>query len=46
VAVRKHVASSEDAWERAVEATAAGTGSLFDPWVQAAPALLEFIDER
>jgi 2-hydroxy-6-oxonona-2,4-dienedioate hydrolase len=35
----------EDAWERAVEATAAGTGSLFDPWVQAAPVLLDFIDE-
>jgi len=32
-------------WERAVEATEAGTGSLFDPWVKAAPALLEFIDE-
>jgi 2-hydroxy-6-oxonona-2,4-dienedioate hydrolase len=35
----------EDAWERAVEATMAGTGSLFDPWVQAAPVLLDFIDE-
>ena len=35
----------EDAWERAVEATEAGTGSLFDPWVKAAPALLDFIDE-
>jgi pimeloyl-ACP methyl ester carboxylesterase len=35
----------EDAWERAVDATAAGTGSLFDPWVQAAPVLLDFIDE-
>lgn len=35
----------EDAWERAVEKTAAGEGSLFDPWVLAAPALLEFIDE-
>jgi pimeloyl-ACP methyl ester carboxylesterase len=36
----------EDAWERAVEATNAGTGSLFDPWVQAAPVLLDFIDQR
>jgi 2-hydroxy-6-oxonona-2,4-dienedioate hydrolase len=35
----------EDAWERASEATAAGTGHLFDPWVLAAPTLLEFIDE-
>jgi pimeloyl-ACP methyl ester carboxylesterase len=35
----------EDAWERAVEATEAGAGSLFDPWVLAAPMLLEFIDE-
>jgi pimeloyl-ACP methyl ester carboxylesterase len=35
----------EDAWERAVEATNEGRGSLFDPWVLAAPALLEFIDE-
>jgi 2-hydroxy-6-oxonona-2,4-dienedioate hydrolase len=35
----------EDAWERAAEASAAGTGNLFDPWVQAAPVLLEFIDE-
>jgi 2-hydroxy-6-oxonona-2,4-dienedioate hydrolase len=35
----------EDAWERAVEATEAGTGSLFDPWVKAASALLAFIDE-
>ena len=35
----------EDAWERAVEATEAGTGSLFDPWVKAAPVLLDFIDE-
>lgn len=35
----------EDAWERAGEATGAGTGSLFDFWVQGAPALLEFIDE-
>ena len=31
--------------ERAVEATNEGRGSLFDPWVLAAPTLLEFIDE-
>jgi len=35
----------EDAWEQAVAATSAGTGHLFDPWVKAAPAILEFIDE-
>ncbi|MET7402066.1 hypothetical protein ABZS66_52145, partial [Dactylosporangium sp. NPDC005572] len=35
----------EDAWEQAVRATTEGRGSLFDPWVQAVPALLEFIDE-
>jgi hypothetical protein len=35
----------EDAWERASEAHAAGTGDLFGPWVQAAPAILEFIDK-
>jgi pimeloyl-ACP methyl ester carboxylesterase len=35
----------EDAWERAVEATNEGRGSLFDPWVLAAPELLAFIDE-
>jgi len=35
----------EDAWEQAAAATAAGKGSLFDPWVQAAPLLLSFFDE-
>lgn len=35
----------EDAWERASEAREAGTGNIFDPWVQAAPVLLEFFDE-
>jgi len=35
----------EDAWERASEKAAAGQGSVFDPWVQAAPVLLDFIDE-
>jgi 2-hydroxy-6-oxonona-2,4-dienedioate hydrolase len=35
----------EDAWERAQEARDRGEGSIFDPWVQAAPLLLGFIDE-
>jgi 2-hydroxy-6-oxonona-2,4-dienedioate hydrolase len=35
----------EDAWEQASRATVEGRGSLFDPWVQAAPVLLEFFDE-
>jgi 2-hydroxy-6-oxonona-2,4-dienedioate hydrolase len=33
----------EDAWEQAAKNSAAGTGALFDPWVDAAPALLDFI---
>ncbi len=35
----------EDAWEQAVKATAAGTGSLFDPWQLGAPAMLDFLAE-
>lgn len=35
----------EDAWERAQEARDEGRGSIFDPWVKAAPVLLDFIDE-
>lgn len=35
----------EDAWERALEASFAGTGNLFDPWVLAAPVLLDFFKE-
>jgi 2-hydroxy-6-oxonona-2,4-dienedioate hydrolase len=35
----------EDAWERAGEAWASGTGALFGPWVQAAPLLLDFMNE-
>ncbi len=35
----------EDAWERAVEAAAAGKGTVFAPWVQAAPILLDFMNE-
>jgi 2-hydroxy-6-oxonona-2,4-dienedioate hydrolase len=33
----------EDAWERAVAASARGTGNIFDPWVQAAPVILDFV---
>jgi hypothetical protein len=33
----------EDAWRHAGAATARGEGSLLDPWVQAAPALLAFM---
>jgi pimeloyl-ACP methyl ester carboxylesterase len=36
----------EDAWEVNSAANAAGTGHRFAPWVQAAPLLLEFINER
>ena len=32
----------EDAWERSTAAQANGTGNRFDPWIQAAPLLLEF----
>ena len=35
----------EDAWEQAGAAWAAGTGALFGPWVQAAPVLLDFMNE-
>ena len=35
----------EDAWERASEARAAGTGDLFGFWPLGAPALLDFINE-
>jgi hypothetical protein len=33
---------AEDAWERAFEAELAGTGHMFDPWVYAAPLILDF----
>src|SRR5262245_48142837 len=36
----------EDAWERAGEAARAGQGTIFSPWVQAAPVLLDFIGEE
>lgn len=35
----------EDAWERAQEARDAGKGGIFDPWMLAVPAFLDFIDE-
>jgi 2-hydroxy-6-oxonona-2,4-dienedioate hydrolase len=35
---------AEDAWERGGEAREAGTGNIFDYWVQGAPALLDFIN--
>lgn len=35
----------EDAWERASEARNAGRGNIFDPWILAAPALLDFMNE-
>ena len=36
----------EDAWEVAAARSHQGQGSLFDPWVQAAPVLLDFIDGK
>jgi hypothetical protein len=33
----------EDAWEQASKARSQGKGTLFDPWVEAAPALLDFM---
>jgi pimeloyl-ACP methyl ester carboxylesterase len=36
----------EDAWERSSRASFRGEGSLFDPWVQAAPLLLDFIRQE
>lgn len=35
----------EDAWERAVESSRAGTGNIFDPWRLAAPTILDFVRE-
>lgn len=34
----------EDAWEHASKERNAGRGSIFDPWVEAAPLLLDFIN--
>jgi len=36
----------EDAWEVAARRSHQGEGSLFDPWVHAAPVLLDFIDGK
>jgi pimeloyl-ACP methyl ester carboxylesterase len=36
----------EDAWEVAAAKSHAGDGALFDPWVHAAPVLLDFIDGK
>ncbi len=36
----------EDAWEVAAAKSHAGQGGLFDPWVHAAPVLLDFIDGK
>jgi 2-hydroxy-6-oxonona-2,4-dienedioate hydrolase len=36
----------EDAWEVAAAKSHAGEGALFDPWVHAAPVLLDFIDGK
>jgi len=36
----------EDAWERAVQASARGRGNIFDPWVQAGPMILDFCGVR
>ncbi len=33
----------EDAWERSTAAQARGAGNRFDPWIQAAPLLLDFV---
>lgn len=35
----------EDAWERAQEARDAGKGGIFDPWMDAVPTFLDFINE-
>jgi len=36
----------EDAWEHASAERDAGRGSIFDPWLQAAPVLLDFMAGR
>lgn len=37
---------AEDAWERAQSADRSSSGSIFDPWIEAAPILLEHIVGR
>lgn len=36
---------AEDAWEQAKDAMSRGEGSIFDPWLDAAPVLLDFLSE-
>ena len=36
----------EDAWERLVDSMIAGSGTMFDLWVKAAAARLDFMNER
>jgi 2-hydroxy-6-oxonona-2,4-dienedioate hydrolase len=33
----------DDAWQRSVQAMYSGTGNIFDSWVLAAPAILDFV---
>jgi pimeloyl-ACP methyl ester carboxylesterase len=35
----------EDAWEQATKAQYRGEGGIFDPWVKAAPVILDFVRE-
>jgi hypothetical protein len=35
----------EDAWEKATRAWYEGRGHMFDPWVLAAPTILDFVGE-
>lgn len=37
---------AEDAWERASERQREGKGTSLDPWVEAAPLILEFLGQR
>ncbi|NKQ51584.1 alpha/beta hydrolase [Amycolatopsis sp. K13G38] len=36
---------AEDAWERAMDRAARGEGTVLDPWVEAAPVILDFVAE-
>lgn len=36
---------AEDAWERASERAMKGEGTVLDPWVEAAPVILDFVAE-
>lgn len=37
---------AEDAWEQASAARNAGKGSIFDPWIEAVPVWLDFLDGK